>query len=104
MLGGGWVLWQDFPADMSPHNTALDYMTLPEQRRFDRLCERVSSSVMAAGLTSSENILATLPEARNRVYARRYGKKHVGSLLRHRSRGNSPTHSQRTRMSGVPRL
>jgi len=47
---------------------------LPEQRRFERLCERVRSRLMAAGLTS-EDILATIPEARNRVYARRYGKK-----------------------------
>src|ERR1700731_868366 len=47
---------------------------LPEQRRFEQLCQRVSSTLMAAGLTS-EDILATIPEARNRVYARRYGKK-----------------------------
>jgi AbrB family looped-hinge helix DNA binding protein len=47
---------------------------LPEQRRFERLCERVRSRFTAAGRTS-EDILATLPEARNRVYACRYGKK-----------------------------
>jgi AbrB family looped-hinge helix DNA binding protein len=47
---------------------------LPQQRRFEQLCERVSASLTAAGLTS-EDILATIPEARNRVYARRYGKK-----------------------------
>ncbi len=46
---------------------------LPEQRRFEQLCLQLSSSLTAAGLTS-EDILATLPEARNRVYARRYGK------------------------------
>lgn len=45
---------------------------LPEQRRFKQLCQRVSSSLTAAGLTS-EDILATLPEVRDRVYARRYG-------------------------------
>jgi AbrB family looped-hinge helix DNA binding protein len=47
---------------------------LPEQGRFEQLCERVSSSLTAAGLTATD-ILATIPEARNRVYARRYGKK-----------------------------
>jgi AbrB family looped-hinge helix DNA binding protein len=51
---------------------------LPEQQRFEQLCERVSSILTAAGLTS-EDILATLPEARNRIYARRYGKKPTGS-------------------------
>jgi AbrB family looped-hinge helix DNA binding protein len=57
---------------------------LPEQRRFERLCERVSSSLTAVGLTAKD-ILATIPEARNRVYARRYGKKR-GSVSRRRSR------------------
>jgi AbrB family looped-hinge helix DNA binding protein len=74
---------------------------LPEQRRFERLCERVRSSLTAAGLTP-EDILATLPEARNRVYARSYGKKPSENISRRR-RSNSPTHSQRTRMSGAPR-
>jgi AbrB family looped-hinge helix DNA binding protein len=46
---------------------------LPEQRRFEQLCEEVSAQLTAAGVTS-ENLLATLPEARERVYARRYGK------------------------------
>jgi len=45
---------------------------LPEQRRFERLCERVSSRLATAGLTSEE-ILATIPEARRRLYASRYG-------------------------------
>ncbi|HUJ31184.1 MAG TPA: AbrB/MazE/SpoVT family DNA-binding domain-containing protein [Candidatus Acidoferrum sp.] len=48
---------------------------LPEQRRFEELCAQVSASITAAGLTP-EDLLATLPEARNRVYARRYGKTH----------------------------
>jgi AbrB family looped-hinge helix DNA binding protein len=46
---------------------------LPEQQRFEHLCQRVSSRLAAAGVTSG-NLLATLPEARNRVFARRYGK------------------------------
>ncbi len=51
---------------------------LPEQRRFERLCERLSSSLTAAGLTS-EDLLATIPEARNRVYTRRYRTKPADS-------------------------
>ena len=45
---------------------------LPEQQRFDNLCERISSALIAAGL-STETLLATLPEARKRVFARNYG-------------------------------
>ncbi len=44
---------------------------LPEQQRFEQLCEQVSSALTGAGLTP-EAILATLPEARKRVFARRY--------------------------------
>lgn len=46
---------------------------LPEQQRFELLCQQVSSRLTAAGVTP-RNLLATLPEARNRVFARRYGK------------------------------
>jgi len=59
---------------------------LPEQQRFEQLCEQVSSSLSGAGLTS-DDLLATLPEARNRIYARRYGKKQASaSAARSRSR------------------
>jgi AbrB family looped-hinge helix DNA binding protein len=60
---------------------------LPEQRRFEQLCQRVGSSLTAAGLTS-EDILATIPEARNRVYDRRYGQKAADTpdVARRRSR------------------
>ena len=57
---------------------------LPEQRRFEQLCERVSSSLTAAGLTA-EDVLATVPEARNRIYVRRYGKKPAVAGRRRRS-------------------
>ncbi len=57
---------------------------VPEQQRFEELCERVGSSLTSAGLTP-DGILATLPEARNRVYARRYGKKTAASVARRRS-------------------
>jgi len=48
-------------------------MLLPEQKRFQELCQRVSSRLTAADLTP-EQILATLGKARDRVYARRYGQ------------------------------
>jgi AbrB family looped-hinge helix DNA binding protein len=54
---------------------------LPEQRRFEALCERLRLSITAAGLTS-EDVLRTLPEARDRVYTRRYGKMPVGNVSR----------------------
>jgi hypothetical protein len=59
---------------------------LPKQRRFDELCERMSSSFAAAGLTT-EDLMATLPEARDRVYARRYGEKPAGQAFQGRGRG-----------------
>jgi AbrB family looped-hinge helix DNA binding protein len=46
---------------------------LRERRGFERVCERVRSALTEAGITVDE-ILATLPEARRRVFARRYGK------------------------------
>src|SRR5437667_6055680 len=42
-----------------------------EQQRFEHLCEQVTSALTGAGLTP-ETILATLPEARKRVFARHY--------------------------------
>ena len=46
---------------------------LPEQHRFDRLCEQVGAALTTAGLRG-EDVLATLPEARERVFARHYKK------------------------------
>ncbi|HET9399836.1 MAG TPA: AbrB/MazE/SpoVT family DNA-binding domain-containing protein [Candidatus Acidoferrales bacterium] len=46
---------------------------LPEQRRFETLCERVNAALTGAGITEME-IIAGLPGARSRVYERRYGK------------------------------
>jgi AbrB family looped-hinge helix DNA binding protein len=71
---------------------------LPEQRRFDHLCQRVSASLTAAGLTP-EDVLATLPKARERVYARRYAKRASGAS-RFGSRHGSP--SPRNSRSQVP--
>ena len=47
---------------------------LPEQRRFERLCEQVSAQLSGAGLTA-EDLLKTLPAARDRVYERIYGSR-----------------------------
>ncbi|MGA7631431.1 MAG: AbrB/MazE/SpoVT family DNA-binding domain-containing protein [Terriglobales bacterium] len=58
---------------------------MPEQQRFEQLCQQLSSSLTAVGLNSGD-VLATLPQARNRVYARRYGKKLPNTVVRHRSR------------------
>jgi AbrB family looped-hinge helix DNA binding protein len=57
---------------------------LPEQQRFEHLCQQVSSSLTAVGLTSND-LLATLPEARNRVYARHYRKSRARVASRRRS-------------------
>lgn len=47
---------------------------LPEQRRFEELCQTMSSTLTAAGV-ALDDLLATLPQARNGVYARHYGRK-----------------------------
>jgi AbrB family looped-hinge helix DNA binding protein len=44
---------------------------LPEQRRFEQLCEEVSSALTSAGVESGD-LLGTLGEARKRVYTKRY--------------------------------
>jgi len=46
---------------------------LPEQQRFDHLCEKVSAALTSLGITP-EDTLATLPQARKRVFARHYGR------------------------------
>lgn len=58
---------------------------LPEDGRFDRLGQKVVSNLTSAG--PSEDILATLPEARIRVYARRYGETVAGKSFRRRPGG-----------------
>jgi AbrB family looped-hinge helix DNA binding protein len=58
---------------------------VPEQQRFERLCQQIGSILTTAGVTP-EDLLATLPEARNRIYARLYGKKPGDSAERPRPR------------------
>jgi AbrB family looped-hinge helix DNA binding protein len=45
---------------------------MPQQDRFERLCAEVSSALTANGITPKA-VLATLPEARQRIFKRRYG-------------------------------
>jgi AbrB family looped-hinge helix DNA binding protein len=47
---------------------------LPEQKRFDVLCAEVTSALAGVDV-SAEAVLSTLPQARQRVFARRYGAK-----------------------------
>ena len=54
---------------------------LPEQERFEHLCQKVSTSLTATGLTAEE-LLVSLPAARDRVYTRRYNKKPIGGVSR----------------------
>jgi AbrB family looped-hinge helix DNA binding protein len=54
---------------------------LPEQRRFEELCAKMSAELTGAGLTAKE-LLETLPDARERVYARRYGRQRGASASR----------------------
>jgi AbrB family looped-hinge helix DNA binding protein len=45
---------------------------LPEQQRFDRLCQQIGSALSAAGGTP-DDALKTLPAVRKRIFERRYG-------------------------------
>jgi AbrB family looped-hinge helix DNA binding protein len=45
---------------------------LPEHQRFEQLCERVTSALTNLGVKPQE-LLATLRQARKRVFARHYG-------------------------------
>jgi len=49
-------------------------LLLPQQQQFERLCQKISESLTNAGVTE-EIALATLPEARKRVFERHYGKR-----------------------------
>jgi AbrB family looped-hinge helix DNA binding protein len=57
----------------------------PEQRRFEQLCEQVSARLTGAGLTP-DDLIATLPEARDRVYTRLYRTRPSSGAARRRSR------------------
>lgn len=62
---------------------------IPEQQRFEQLCSEINRLLGASGI-SERDALATLPEARRRVYQRRYcdlDGKHRGRKARRNSRG-----------------
>ena len=62
-------------------------LLLPEQRRFEQLCARISAALEEAGKTPND-LLATLPDVRESLYARNYSKK----VPRH-----TRTHARRSR-------
>ena len=45
---------------------------MPQQDRFESLCAEISSALAGGGITAKA-VLATLPEARQRIFERRYG-------------------------------
>lgn len=45
---------------------------MPQQARFERLCTEISLALTASG-TTPKAVLATLPEARQRIFEHRYG-------------------------------
>lgn len=58
---------------------------LPEEQRFEQLCEQIGSVLTNAGLRA-EAFLQTLPEARKRVYARRYSNQARSKTSKRRTR------------------
>ena len=58
---------------------------LPEEQRFEQLCEQIGSALTHAGLRA-EALLETLPEARKRVYASRYSNRARSSTSHRRTR------------------
>jgi AbrB family looped-hinge helix DNA binding protein len=59
---------------------------LPEQKRFERLCEQISSALRRGGVTP-EVALASLPGIRKRLYERRYKKADSSSKASRRKSG-----------------
>jgi AbrB family looped-hinge helix DNA binding protein len=58
---------------------------VPEQQRFEHLCQEVSARLTTVGL-KPKDLLLSLPAARNRVYVRRYQKKSSGTARRRHPR------------------
>jgi bifunctional DNA-binding transcriptional regulator/antitoxin component of YhaV-PrlF toxin-antitoxin module len=48
-------------------------LLIPEQARFRQLCDRIASAFASHQITEAD-LMATLPEARQRVFERRYPK------------------------------
>ncbi len=58
---------------------------LPEQRRFEHLCQRISSVLVTAGI-SPATVLESLPAARRRIFERHYPVEAAPARRTHRSR------------------
>ena len=58
---------------------------LPEQQRLEQVCRRIQSVLLASDRSAS-TILRSLPDARKRVYERRYGGIGLGSPTNKRRR------------------
>jgi bifunctional DNA-binding transcriptional regulator/antitoxin component of YhaV-PrlF toxin-antitoxin module len=58
---------------------------LPEQQRFEHLCQKMTSILTSAGL-AAHDLLNTLPEVRWRIYARHYELKSLPRASQPRSR------------------
>jgi AbrB family looped-hinge helix DNA binding protein len=52
---------------------------IPQQERFEQLCHQISARLVKVG-TRSKNVLATLADARKRVYQRHYDKRSTSHL------------------------
>lgn len=61
---------------------------MPRQERFEHLCTEISSALSASGITPKA-VLATLPEARRRIFERHYGSAaKEGAAPRRRDQGS----------------
>jgi AbrB family looped-hinge helix DNA binding protein len=58
---------------------------MPEQARFNSLCDSISSALEGLNITETD-LQETLPEARRRVFARRYPKA-AGEVAAPKKRG-----------------
>ena len=46
---------------------------IPEEERFERLCDRINTAMTGAGVTP-ESVLETLPEVREEIFEKHYWK------------------------------
>jgi hypothetical protein len=53
-------------------NISTEWIPLLKKSRFERLCGRIAGAFAKAGISGDE-VVATLPGARERVYQRLYG-------------------------------
>jgi AbrB family looped-hinge helix DNA binding protein len=56
---------------------------IPEEERFERLCEQISDALLSAGITV-ESAVESLPQIRRQLYEEHYGEVQVGRKLARR--------------------